>query len=96
MKPKSLNIGLISLFFFNFVANVSTYNYLVVSPSAARSHYQVGFSLVKGLANSGHNITLISAFKQKNPVDNIKDVTALGIHKAMEGEIDSCLIFTFF
>ncbi|EDV43000.2 uncharacterized protein Dana_GF16732 [Drosophila ananassae] len=89
MKRKNLNIGFISLFCFYFVATVSAYNYLVVSPSAASSHYHVGFSLVKGLANSGHNVTLISAFKQKKPVDNIKDVTALGIHKTMEEHISS-------
>ncbi|XP_017101692.3 UDP-glycosyltransferase UGT5-like [Drosophila bipectinata] len=87
MRRKSLQYGFISLFCFHFLAQASGYNYLVVSPSAASSHYHVGFSLVKGLANAGHNITLISAFEQKNPVENIRDVTALGIHKAMEEHV---------
>lgn len=40
---------------------------LVVYPMAGRSHYILGNSLAKGLAEAGHDITMLSPFTEKNP-----------------------------
>ena len=40
-------------------------NILVIFHMPAYSHFVLGESLVKGLAQKGHNVTLISAFPQK-------------------------------
>uniref|UniRef100_T1H5D9 UDP-glucuronosyltransferase n=1 Tax=Megaselia scalaris TaxID=36166 RepID=T1H5D9_MEGSC len=45
-----------------------------VFSSPSKSHYFVGFSLMKGLANKGHEVTIIAPFKERNPVKNLKTI----------------------
>ncbi|XP_034488821.1 UDP-glucuronosyltransferase-like [Drosophila innubila] len=73
------------------LSSVTAFNYLVVLPTGARSHYNVGSSLAKGLAAAGHQVTLISPFALKKPIENIIDVPVPGILKAMGGDIDNLL-----
>ncbi|XP_018579880.1 UDP-glucuronosyltransferase 2B10 [Anoplophora glabripennis] len=40
---------------------------LGVFPFGAPSHYILGSTLMKGLAEAGHDVTIISPFKEKNP-----------------------------
>lgn len=47
---------------------------LGVFSSPSKSHYFVGFSLMKGLANKGHEVTIIAPFKERNPVKNLKTI----------------------
>ncbi|KAH8294651.1 hypothetical protein KR018_000874 [Drosophila ironensis] len=84
MKQTGVQTGVLAFCIFLLSAHVSAYNYLVVSPTSASSHHKISLSLAKGLAKAGHHVTLISAFEQKDPVINIKDVTAPGIRKAMD------------
>lgn len=42
------------------------YRILGVFPTALRSHYQFGHALMKGLADDGNNVTMFTAFSQKN------------------------------
>ncbi|KAL5273665.1 UGT2A1.2 family protein [Megaselia abdita] len=56
------------------LANVSSYKILGVFPFAATSHYIVGSSLMKGLAEKGHDVTIIAAFKEKSPIKNFKTI----------------------
>ncbi|EDW96877.1 UDP-glucosyltransferase 2 [Drosophila yakuba] len=64
------------------------YSYLMISPTASKSHYTVVFALAKGLAAAGHEVTLISSFPLKKPIKNIIDVdtpsiiTVMGVYKA--------------
>ena len=53
---------------------VSSYKFLAVLPVTSRSHYYIGHNLMKGLAEEGHEVTVISPFKQNKPIDNYKEV----------------------
>ncbi|XP_017005921.2 UDP-glucosyltransferase 2 [Drosophila takahashii] len=71
-----------------FLGQTWGYSYLLVSHTASKSHHAVGFALAKGLANAGHEVTLISPFPQKKPAKNLIDIdtpnviTVMGVHKA--------------
>lgn len=53
---------------------VSTYNILMALPAPWKSHYQFGFEIAKGLIGKGHQVTLISRFKQPAPLSNFKEI----------------------
>ncbi|XP_016949807.1 UDP-glucosyltransferase 2 [Drosophila biarmipes] len=71
-----------------FLGQTWGYSYLMVSHTASKSHHAVGFALAKGLADAGHEVTLVSPFPQKKPLKNLVDVdtpniiTVMGVHKA--------------
>lgn len=77
--------SLFGLLIFGLLSSVAAYNYLVVLPAGARSHYNVGSALAKGLAAAGHQVTLVSAFPLKKPIKNINDVPVPNILKSMGG-----------
>lgn len=54
---------------------------LGVFPYPSKSHHILGKTLLKELANRGHEVTMISAFPLKDPPKNYKDVT---LHRVME------------
>ncbi|XP_059612720.1 UDP-glycosyltransferase UGT5-like [Phlebotomus argentipes] len=54
--------------------NASGYNILGVFPTPGRSHYILGSSLMKGLAQAGHNVTIVAAYKQEIPVENMREI----------------------
>lgn len=54
--------------------NVISYKILAVLPVTSRSHYYIGHNLMKGLAEDGHDVTVISPFKQNVPIKNYKEV----------------------
>lgn len=52
---------------------------LAIFPSYGYSQFFVGQLLLKNLAKNGHEITLLSAHKMKQTVENIESITAPGI-----------------
>ncbi|XP_055303125.1 UDP-glucosyltransferase 2-like [Sitodiplosis mosellana] len=54
--------------------NLYGYNILAVLPTASKSHYYIGSSLMKGLAREGHQVTVISPFKEEIPIENFTEV----------------------
>ncbi|XP_066252398.1 UDP-glycosyltransferase UGT5-like [Euwallacea similis] len=48
---------------------------LFVFPVPAKSHYFLGNELGKGLARLGHEVTMISAYEEKNPPKNYFNIT---------------------
>ncbi|XP_037038348.1 UDP-glucosyltransferase 2-like [Bradysia coprophila] len=54
--------------------NVFGYRCLAVLPARSKSHYYIGHSLMKGLAETGHEVTVISTFKADKPMKNYKEV----------------------
>lgn len=54
--------------------NVSSYRILAILPAPSKSHTYIGQSLMKGLAENGHDVVVISPFKEKNPIDNYTEV----------------------
>ncbi|XP_050508328.1 UDP-glucosyltransferase 2-like isoform X2 [Diabrotica virgifera virgifera] len=53
----------------------STYNILGVFTFCQHSHFTLGFQLLKSLADSGHNVTMISCFPQQKPIKNWVDIS---------------------
>lgn len=54
--------------------NVGAYNILAILPVASKSHYYIGHNLMKGLAKDGNQVTVISPFKEKKPIENYTEV----------------------
>lgn len=54
--------------------NAFGYRFLGVLPIPSKSHYYIGHNLLKGLAEEGHDVTVISPFKEKKPIKNYKEV----------------------
>lgn len=71
---------------FAFIAvdrnGVNSYKILGVFPTAAPSHYIVGSALMRGLAADGHEVTIISPFKEKVPIANYTEVYLEGAYEA--------------
>lgn len=60
--------------FFCAVISADCYKILGVFHQAAKSHYIVGNALMKGLAEAGHEVTIITAFKEKAPIQNYEEI----------------------
>lgn len=69
--------------------NVESYRILGIFPHTAKSHDYVFNSLMKGLAERGHDVTVISHFPNKNLQDNYTHISLRGSLPILED------IFTF-
>lgn len=65
-----------ALFILLFLCLVSckAYKILVVLPSTFWSHYQFGMAISKALVASGHDVTVVSPFKQPKPLLNYREI----------------------
>lgn len=54
--------------------NVLAYKILGVALLPSKSHYYIGHSLFKSLAEEGHNLTVITPFLEKTPIKNYKEI----------------------
>lgn len=57
------------------------FNILGIFIHPGKSHFDMFHPMVLGLAENGHNMTVISMFPEKNPTPNYRDVTL----KTMDG-----------
>ncbi|XP_059616144.1 UDP-glycosyltransferase UGT5-like [Phlebotomus argentipes] len=55
-------------------SNASGYNILGVFHTTGKSHYILAVALMKGLAEAGHNVTMVSPFKLDVPVKNMREI----------------------
>uniref|UniRef100_A0A182QUR6 UDP-glycosyltransferases domain-containing protein n=1 Tax=Anopheles farauti TaxID=69004 RepID=A0A182QUR6_9DIPT len=53
---------------------LEAYRILCIYPSSGRSHVIVGQALLKGLAERGHDVTMVSPFKLPKPVPNYREI----------------------
>lgn len=53
----------------------NSYKILALFPHPGKSHVDVFVKLMKGLAEKGHKVTVISHFPVKNPVERYKDIS---------------------
>lgn len=67
------------------VSYVSAYKILGIFPTWARSHFFVGSALMKGLAEKGHQVTVISPFPEKKPIKNWRDINTPTILNFLKG-----------
>lgn len=86
MKPRKL-LAVIALFLVH-VSVSESYKILGIFHTHSKSHYIAGGALMKGLAEKGHDVTVISPFPQEKPLANFHDVTVLGIDALIEGKLN--------
>lgn len=72
---KLIDLIVFIIFFIAIQSNfILSYRILTVFPVYARSHYNVAKSLSKGLAAAGHEVTIVSPFKEQNTLKNYRQV----------------------
>lgn len=86
MEPKKLLPVILLLLVYIGVSE--SYKILGIFHTHSKSHYIAGGALMKGLAEKGHDVTVISPFPQDKPLPNFQDVTVLGIDKVIDGKLN--------
>ncbi|CAH1999058.1 unnamed protein product [Acanthoscelides obtectus] len=67
-----IRVIFISAVIVNLSCLAQCYKILTVFPMAAPSHYILGEAIARGLAEAGHDVTMVSPFEMKNPPKNGK------------------------
>ncbi|CAH1102050.1 unnamed protein product [Psylliodes chrysocephalus] len=67
-----------ALIFLCAVSWVECYKILVVFSAASPSHFMLCNALGRGLAKAGHEVTVLSPFRDKNPPKNYREVVLTG------------------
>lgn len=62
------------LFVVSLVIEIQSYKILSISPTMSRSHHLIACSLMKGLAEKGHDVTMIAPFPLDAPHRNIREI----------------------
>lgn len=85
MRPKQLFLIII------LAATCSSpawaYKFLGILHTSAKSHFIVGSSLMRALAEQGHEVYVMSPFPQKKPIPNYHDVPLTSVIAIMEGKL---------
>ncbi|KAJ8980272.1 hypothetical protein NQ317_005130 [Molorchus minor] len=89
-----LNI-LPALMLFGVLCSVKCGRILGIFPFASRSHYILGNSLMKGLAEAGHNVTVISPFEDTSPPKrgSYSNVVLTGFYEDLAEMLDKMDMF---
>ncbi|VEN63192.1 unnamed protein product [Callosobruchus maculatus] len=84
-----LTVGLI----LNILCFSECYKILVIFPTPIISHYILGEALASGLAEAGHDVTIVSAFQTKNPPNNgsYREIVLTGSSKDNENHLTTNL-----
>lgn len=67
-------VTILIIFFLGIQSEIESYKILGIFYTMSRSHTILGEALMNGLAAAGHDITMITAFPQKNPPANLKEI----------------------
>ena len=62
---------------------------LGIFPAPSRSHYILGSALTKGLAEKGHDVTVISAYGEKQPPKTkgaYRDIVVTELQNSIQGK----------
>ncbi|XP_058459802.1 UDP-glucosyltransferase 2-like [Malaya genurostris] len=76
-----------SLVLFAAVQSVESSRILCIDPIPGKSHVLIAQNLMKGLADRGHEITMVSPFKLSRPVANIREIVVPSddyVHRQMK------------
>ncbi|XP_072381846.1 UDP-glycosyltransferase UGT5-like [Diabrotica undecimpunctata] len=87
-------LGKILLCLVFMVVVVRCYNVLLVFPGLSHSHFKLGNSLGRALAKSGHEVTVVSPFEDKNPPSGYSEVMLTGFLEKRD-EVAEMNIFDF-
>lgn len=63
----------------NLSPTINGLRVLGIFPHPGVSHFQFFQPIMRGLAEKGHNVTVISHFPEKNPPSNYKDLRLSGL-----------------
>lgn len=74
MSTSTLTSSIIIYLLFGSVNVVRSANILVFAPLPFKSHFSGFQPLFKELANRGHNLTVVSNFPLKEPMENYTDI----------------------
>lgn len=67
-----------------FIGCATSYNILGVFPYEGKSHFMLFEPYLREIAARGHNLTVISHFPQKTPIENYHDISLAGKSKVLE------------
>ncbi|KAG4080752.1 hypothetical protein HA402_005932 [Bradysia odoriphaga] len=87
MEPKTL-LPVVVLLLLNVIGTES-YKILGIFHTSSKSHYIAGGALMRGLAEKGHDVTVISPFPQIEPLKNFHDIPIIGMENLVEGRLGS-------
>lgn len=69
----------LAVFFVSILLTSDGYKVLGVLPFSSNSHFAIGHSILKSLLEAGNEVTVISPYPQKKPIDNYYDVDASAV-----------------
>jgi glucuronosyltransferase len=78
--------------FLCFCENVFSANILFLNPMASPSHHLWNKKLIKGLADKGHNITMVSVDNDTNPPPNVHYIFLEKSYEVLYGGQDDFLL----
>lgn len=61
----------------------NSFKILGIFHTSSRSHFIAGNALMKGLANAGHDVTVMSQFPEKKPIKNYREIDITNPNDAM-------------
>lgn len=80
-----------SLMLVLFPSAINAYKFLGVLHFGSKSHYIVGSSLMKALAEKGHEVTVITPFTEKKSIKNYHEIHLKNVMKIMDEKTDTLL-----
>jgi glucuronosyltransferase len=57
------------------VTLIDGFKVLGILPFGSTSHFAIGHGIIKSLHKAGHEVTVISPYPQKKPLDNYRDIS---------------------
>lgn len=66
--------GRIGFVIISFATTVYGYRILGVFSALMKSHYHFGHALMKGLANDGHQVTMVTAYARNHSIPNYEEI----------------------
>lgn len=83
----------IFLIFLGILLNVNGLDILAIFPLSMKSHYAIGFSVIKSLLDVGHNVTAISTIKPDKQIANYRVIPIPDVMKEFQGVFNSLHAF---
>lgn len=71
-----------------FGSSSDAYRILGIFPAPAYSHFALGSRLMKGIAEKGHDVTMIAPFKEKKPLKGYREIILEEVAKNAEGTVN--------
>ncbi|XP_044755160.1 UDP-glycosyltransferase UGT5-like [Coccinella septempunctata] len=88
-------VGVLCAFVFIIVTGAECAKILGVFHVAGKSHYMACSTVMKILAERGHDVTIVALFKEKNPPKNYRQIVIDGLYEKASGEIKITLVENF-